>query len=1036
MAWYDDVKDEIDNAADSAKDAFKSVNDYLINPFYAATSDLISYGFEKLAEYLAPDPDYNNRVVNSRGPTTPRRVIYGKAKVGGQVAFIESTGADNRKLHVVLLLADHYCQSIGDVYIQDKLSTDSQFDGKLSVYKSSNGVLPSALTNYLSSRGYSNYKYTNQTLVYCVFDYDDEVYRGIPQVSCVVTGKNDIYDPRTGTTGYSNNAALCELDWVRNYIGAPDDDIHMPSWETAADVCDELVAAANGGTEKRYTLNGTILRQGSRIESLAKMAGNSGVSPTFRNGRWGATPEVYVAPAANAIIDPSLALSAIDVSTGAGKQDKVNTIKGTYIDATREFEKIEYPSIQTPTYLEEDKEVLEQTIDYQMVNSGTQCRRLAKILLEKSRRGVTVQGSFKYRVLEYEVGDRVKFNFDAFGWTEKVFQVTEREIDSVAGVRLTLREDAPEIYAWEEGDALESPIPPLLGLPDPNFVDVPTLFSITESLYRANTQKAIKARATFEWVTGDTSTRSYEIQGSYEGGPYRIFSDFVVGNEFKFDDLEIGDWLFRIRGVNAIGVKSDWVTLPFTILGKTAPPSDVIGFTGVVKPFGIELTWEPSPDIDVAEYEVRLGSDWDTATRLQRLDALSWQWETRASGTEQVLIKAIDTTGNYSLNATPADIVVNPPKAPSPVNAQIIDNFAILTWLDATTSFAIDRYEIRKGVTFESGDTIRTTNGTGDTIFETERGTYTYWVQGIDIAGNRGEAASVTANLDSPSDFVLQSDQALSFADGTKTNLITDISEAITFDDDSITMDNTDITFDDGPTTVLIGPADTTETWDEHFRKLPNFIQPITMDDDTITFDDTDYTFDEGYQSIQQLQIDNGYPLYLQPTPASAQYEQVIDFLGEFTISRIQLTPDFEIIEGMPTIAFSIGYSQDGVTYTTFADTTEVVGKAFRYVKVIIDITSSSDLDLIQTTRLRLRLDVKLRTDQGRVEITSTGGTTIPFNIEFVDIQSITCTPKGTGNRSAVYDFDDLPNPTDFTAYVFEDGVETTGEISWVARGV
>ncbi len=1011
--------------------------DYLINPFVAIGNDVFSYVGNELIKALQPDIDYADRKVNTRGPTTSRRIIYGQARVGGQVIYAQSLGQDDRLLRLVVAFAGHSCEEIGEIYINDELSTSSKLNGLVSIYKQPQTGVNTVLNIHHTQDGRSNYLYDKIAYVYMTFNYDTEVFTSVPNITAIVKGKNTIYDPRTGLSGYTDNAALCMLDFLRVERGIADSLINMQSWSDAADIADEQVAAANGETEPRFTLNGTLVRTGSKLQSLTKMAVNSGIYPAREAGVYSAVPSVYVAPAVDALINETDIIGDISIVTGNGKQDKINTVIGTYIDADTNYEQVEYPSIQTPTWKTEDREVLQQSIDYQLVNSGTQCRRLSKIALEQSRRAITVTFNARYRTLQYTVGTRVKMNYSAFGWSGKVFRVVTRKISPQDGVNLTLIEDDPAIYSWEEGDALATVVPPFLELPNPNIVQKPTALTMVESLYQANTQAAIKARASFAWNNEDASARSFELEGSYEGGQYRSISSFIRGTTFEFDDLQIGSWVFRVRGVNSIGVTSPWATLSKPILGKQAPPSDVTGFNGTVRPFSIELAWDEVPDLDAELYEIRVGLSWDTGTVLQKLSALSWNWETRPTGTERVFIKSIDTSGNYSAEASEAQITILAPKSPAPLSAEVIDNNSALRWVNATTSFSIAKYEVRRGDTFDSSSLVYEVTGTGKQVQETQKGSYTYWVRGIDVNGNAGEPASVTANVDQPPDFVLQSDQNLILGTATTVNMARTISTGVKWDSNSVTWDDNSVTFDESTKTVFVGPANDTETWREHFEKLPGYIKPLTWDSATPTWDSNAETFDQGNQSIRQLALANGYNGYLQPTPATASIEIVKDYLGELSLSRIQLSPDVEILSGSPMATYKIAYSADGISYT---ETTglEAIGVNFRYVRVRVEIASQSELDLLRINALRVRLDVKLKTDAGRVNVTQTGGTAVTFNVPFVDIQSLTVSANGTTFRNAIYDFVDTPNPTGFDVYLFdENGNElSSGEVSWNARGV
>lgn len=62
-----------------------------------------------------------------RAPAAPRRLIYGRAKVGGTLAYIGSTGHDNAMLHMAVTLAGHEVDAIESVYANDTLSDDSRY---------------------------------------------------------------------------------------------------------------------------------------------------------------------------------------------------------------------------------------------------------------------------------------------------------------------------------------------------------------------------------------------------------------------------------------------------------------------------------------------------------------------------------------------------------------------------------------------------------------------------------------------------------------------------------------------------------------------------------------------------------------------------------------------------------------------------------------------------------------------------------------------------------------------------------------------
>lgn len=87
---------------------------------------------------------------------------------------------------------------------------------------------------------------------------------GIPNVTADIEGKDDILDPRSGTRGYSENAALCLADYLslpefglNAAIGA-EHGVDADELVAAANICDEAVPLAAGGSEPRYACNGVI----------------------------------------------------------------------------------------------------------------------------------------------------------------------------------------------------------------------------------------------------------------------------------------------------------------------------------------------------------------------------------------------------------------------------------------------------------------------------------------------------------------------------------------------------------------------------------------------------------------------------------------------------------------------------------------------------------------------------------------------------------------------------------------------------------
>jgi len=221
---------------------------------------------------------------------------------------------------------------------------------------------------------------------------------------------------------------------------------------------------------------------------------------------------------------------------------------------------------------------------------------------------------------------------------------------------------------------------------------------------------------------------------------------------------------------------------------------------------------------------------------------------------------------------------------------------------------------------------------------------------------------------------------------------------------------------------------------DGSFSNTGSLLAPIILGD---TFAEH---FDNNLWTTVDAQIAASYPYYLQPTPDPAEYIEVFDYGTILTSStKISAILNTNIIAGTPTIVVTISISDDNITYTDYVGVTEVIDNNFRYVKITLDIDQAADdKGLLEVLSLEVLLDSKRINDAGTgtAVSTDTGGTTVTFNESFIDIEDISVTPLGTVLITAVVDFTDAPNPTDFKVLLFDSaGDRYSGDFTWSARG-
>jgi predicted phage tail protein len=555
------------------------------------------------------------------------------------------------------------------------------------------------------------------------------------------------------------------------------------------------------------------------------------------------------------------------------------------------------------------------------------------------------------------------------------------ESDGVEEVSITALEHYPDKYAFiEEGIALQERHYSVLS-PHPAPVASVTL---TEALYFVGND--VRSKITANWPASQGAT-TYRVEWRQADGNFG--QDVTGALDYDILNTAVQKYEVTVTPIGPFGTPSASSTAAtINALGKTALPADVTGLVATIDPLiGVTLDWANNTDIDLDQYEVREGSDWATATLVRRAKASDLKIGTISGSSATYLVKAIDTSGNYSLNAASVTTNISLPGAPT-VSVQVVDNNVLLKWTPVTSTLAIERYEIRRGATWAGGVVAGDATGSFTTLFETAAGAYTYWVAGVDIGGNYGTPASVAATVSAPPDYQLFLDFDSTFT-GTKTNCM--VSEG-----------------------ALYMALNLTETWTTHFTSR-SWAGP-------------------------SAQITAGFPNFAQPTETMASYEEVIDYGTTLPAAKVTLTGNSTIVYGAATLTPTISVSNTSSTgpWTDYAGQAQVYASAFRWIKVKYDLVSTGGDDLVRFDGINVTIDVKVKNDGGGGAAVSTdaGGTVVNFNVSFIDIASINVTAAGTVPRYAMYDFVDAPNPTSFKVLLFDTaGARVSGDFSWSAKG-
>lgn len=634
------------------------------------------------------------RLVNVRQPTAPWQVIYGRARVGGVITYIEATPGDtfdNGLLNLVITLAGHEVDAVESIWFDDEqipldgttANGGGDATGRLAGYcaveialGSESGQPFPGLVTYSQGKWTADHRQDGRAKIYVRLRFNPDLYpNGVPNITAVVRGK-PVYDPRTATTTYSANAALCVNDYLTSTafgFGATyASEIDETALIAAANICDEDVSLAAGGTEARYTVNGAFLTSAAPKRTLELLLSAMGGKAVNVGGKWFIYTGAYDSPTIE--LDESDLAGPIRVQSLISRRENANGVKGIFTDPNSFWQPTDFPAIASTTYLSEDGgERVWRDLDLStFVTSGTQAQRLAKIDLLSVRQGLTVVLPCKLTAWAAVTGRTVAVTNTKFGWSSKAFDVQSSRFtvadDGTLGVELSLRETASAVFDWSTSEEQAVDIAPNSNLPDPFTVAAPTnvaAASGTDQLL-AGSDGTITTRVRLAWDTaGDafvTSGGKVLLQFKPSSADTWIDAPPIDGASTEAWILGVEDGVaydLRVRFQNTIGVRSDWTQISHTVVGKTALPSDVALFTIE----GTRLTWTPVSDADVAGYRLKfqfgVNRSWGDANALHNglVTESPFDLQIVPSGATTLMLKAVDTSGNESEN--PAVILWN-----------------------------------------------------------------------------------------------------------------------------------------------------------------------------------------------------------------------------------------------------------------------------------------------------------------------------------------------------------------------------------------
>lgn len=629
------------------------------SPFFdKALASLAIGGITSLAGAVAGALTTNQGTsVTVRQPAAYRPIVYGTRQVGGSLIYASTTGGHHDQFNMIIVLAGHEINAIESLYL----------DGRKVFFNTSsfgsttrNGVTFGGDANSTTYSGPDGSHYNFGGLVFCEARFGDQVSGDVmssmtandsnwsagpngspwvggcayvylkveynanmfpsrPEIRFTVQGKNDIYDPRTNSNGFTDNWALCVADVMTNPvfgIGVDQSSINTAQLIAAANVCDEQIPLANivteGVSESRYTCNwtgDTSSLPGDILSQIMPAGGGSRARLSKIGGQWFIWPAYWQGPAFE--FSESSLTGPVHWEPNRSIRDLVNRVKGTYIapwfpyavagnlydkngfyDGTQAnlfnlaWQPNDFPfyaqdvahGYTSDQWLTEDGGVLRyKDLNQSACISLATCQRIAKIELLSNR----FQGSGTLPMMldayQMQPVDVMGFTLPMYSWTNKLLEVTKVSFSvnpdngaPVIAVNVDVAETDPSIYEWsvtEEQTIYD--VPALPSIP-PYVVDAPTGLTLSHQSVNFGGDPLHQASGSgilVSWTPSDdayviATAVQYQVTGATM---WTAAGSVPQGNtQFGIAPLASGSYTVGIYAVRANGATSAVVTATIT----------------------------------------------------------------------------------------------------------------------------------------------------------------------------------------------------------------------------------------------------------------------------------------------------------------------------------------------------------------------------------------------------------------------------------------------------------------------------------------
>lgn len=532
-------------------------------------------------------------------------IIYGFQKKAPCIKVFKVTtdkvgGAINEYLHYICVFSVGEIEEIGPLYFNE--IPESEIDNERYFVRRFNGSETQTHCSELSAEFYqwkSTAKLKNVAYAYVRLKQNDKVdwWSGDPSIAADIKGLK-VLDPRDGLVKYSENAALCTLDYLTNENygkGLPAHKINSQSFVDAANFIETIrtynktiYLTSFDGELRRWEKVRIGIESETITENLMSCNVNLDAENTLKKnveillgGMRAILPEtngqyrlgIEKDDAATFAFTKDNLIGGIQCQ-GGSQSDRYNQVIIKFRNKlTGEEDEAVFPEDDAlhQTWKSEDSgKLLLGEFDFKTINNKAEALQMGHVIAHRSRELIGALFTGIPETIAVEAGDVVTLDSKIMGWAGKPFRIESVDIDLENGaVSFQAVEHQNHIYPWAVNDVVEE-------FADTSFALPSSIAPPTNLAFIAISNDNLK-QGKLSWDNSNNALIRFYVVETFNSASELINTQQSIDNFVDIFGLPSGDFTFKVSAANSL-YQSLPVTLSLSLTQTSIGWHTVVGF--------------------------------------------------------------------------------------------------------------------------------------------------------------------------------------------------------------------------------------------------------------------------------------------------------------------------------------------------------------------------------------------------------------------------------------------------------------------------